>query len=111
MADRNQDLQVLERSHANSYISLGDALKEWKERILVKDEPVLDARETEGLTEDLPNEGNEYKFVTENKSSTAQALSSAIADQLEQTRERGDFVDKKDLLNYQGDTMMRNPEV
>lgn len=108
--DINEDLRTLERLDANPYRSLGDALKEWKERVHVKDEPASDIKETDSLAEDLPGEGDEYEFVAENKGSSAQALGAATADQLEEKKWGENSLDNRNYLKGQDDNIMNMPE-
>eukprot|EP01018_Ginkgo_biloba_P038909 Gb_21123 [translate_table: standard] len=79
--------QSLGRMNANPYRSIGDALKDWKERVKVLDITSQEFQKSE--TDDKIKEpemdgGEEYQFVSDGEKSNAQALAAATADQLDQ---------------------------
>ncbi|CAN6468645.1 unnamed protein product [Victoria cruziana] len=62
--------------------SMGDALKEWKERVRMVSE--TGTSEMDQLSETDDKDGDEFRFVSELEKSTSQALDSATSDQLDQ---------------------------
>ena len=90
---------------ANPLRSLGDALKEWKERVLVKDAGNMES-DTDVQVEDLSVEGNDYQYVEDNQASTAQALGSATADQAEENIPEQSDQEMKDASYSKDDVSM-----
>ncbi|KAH9296173.1 hypothetical protein KI387_039761, partial [Taxus chinensis] len=81
-----RDIQSLERMNANPFRSIGDALKDWKERVKVSDTKSQgpNKAETSNEIEELDMDGGEkFQFVFEGEHSNAQALGAAMADQVD----------------------------
>ncbi|MCO5569159.1 hypothetical protein L7F22_022869 [Adiantum nelumboides] len=94
-SDGKEDkLQNLDRLDANPYRSLGDVLKQWKERVTVKDESNQETTGTQNFDEELEMEGSEYQYVSEDKDSGPQAVGSATIDQLIQNKVNGVGLEK-----------------
>ncbi|KAI5058508.1 hypothetical protein GOP47_0026678 [Adiantum capillus-veneris] len=83
---KEDNLQNLDRLDANPYRSLGDILKQWKERVTVKDESSIETEGAEKFGEELEIEGSEYQYVNEDRDIGPQALGSATFDQMNQSK-------------------------
>lgn len=84
-----KELQSLERMNANPLRSIGDALKEWKERVKISDIKSQDHNTSEisSKIEELEIDGgDEFQFVSEGQKSNSQALGAATADQLDDNK-------------------------
>lgn len=82
-----KELQSLERMNANPFRSIGDALKDWKERVKISDIKSQDqnTNEISSKIEELEIDGgDEFQFVSEGEKSNSQALGAATADQLDE---------------------------
>ncbi|KAL5755634.1 hypothetical protein ACOSQ2_020380 [Xanthoceras sorbifolium] len=76
-----QNTSSLQKTQANPYRNVGDALEEWKERVNVSVDLQADNTETQGEVED--ENADEYGFVSEFEKGTAQALGPATAEQID----------------------------
>ncbi|XP_057850180.2 midasin isoform X2 [Cryptomeria japonica] len=100
-------LQSLERMSANPFRSIGDALKDWKERVKVSDTSSQDPNTADSSkkVEDLDMDGgDEFQFVCEEEQSHAQALGAATADQLGQNPNMNNSIMKEEDVS-----VMENP--
>ncbi|KAJ6850542.1 midasin [Iris pallida] len=108
------DIPSATKTPSNPYRSIGDAMKEWKERVKV----AVDPQEQIDGPEDHDDDENadEYKYVSEFEKSTSQALGSATSDQTRDNIERKspneddadvrkkEDVDRMDPVNEHPDT-------
>ncbi|KAJ4717838.1 Midasin [Melia azedarach] len=74
-----QKSSLLQKSHANPYRNIGDALEEWKERVNVSVDLQVDNTDTQDEVED--DHADEYGYVSEFDKGTAQALGPATSEQ------------------------------
>ncbi|XP_048323691.2 midasin isoform X2 [Ziziphus jujuba] len=70
------------KSQPNPYRSVGDALKEWKERVNVSVDIQADDMDTQQVEIDDEN-ANEFGYVSEFEKGTAQALGPAMSEQVD----------------------------
>ncbi|GLT49686.1 hypothetical protein SLA2020_232280 [Shorea laevis] len=75
------EVSSYQKNQANPYRSVGDALKEWKERVNVSVDLPGTNKELQGEIED--ENANEYGYVFEFEEGTAQALGSATSEQID----------------------------
>jgi len=76
-----QDFSSFQKNQPNPLRDLGDALKDWKERVKVSAD-LPDTKE-ETADEMVDEEANEYGFTSELDKGTAQALGSALPEQVD----------------------------
>lgn len=72
---------AVQKTQANPYRNIGDALEGWKERVNVSVDLQPDNTETQGEVED--DNAAEYGYVNEFEKGTAQALGPATAEQID----------------------------
>ncbi|KAJ0981578.1 hypothetical protein J5N97_009833 [Dioscorea zingiberensis] len=92
----------LQRTQPNPFRSIGDAIKEWKERVKISAD--LEEFESESLNVSDDEGAEEYRYVSEVEKSTSQALGSATSDQIENnvkdkkfSADEGDVGKKEDI--------------
>ncbi|XP_020530997.1 LOW QUALITY PROTEIN: midasin [Amborella trichopoda] len=83
----------MQNTKPNPYRSVGDAIKEWKERLVVSSN--IPDNKAEDLDDSKVEEGDEYRFVSDTERSTSQALGSATSDQINQSIERKENREKE----------------
>lgn len=71
----------VKKNQPNPYRSVGDALKEWKERVNVSFDLQADDMETQGEIQD--EDAEEFGYVSEFEKGTAQALGPAMSEQID----------------------------
>ena len=76
-----QDSSSIQKTQANPYRNVGDALEEWKERARVSSDLQEDNTEAPENVED--ENADEYGYVSEFEKGTAQALGPATFDQID----------------------------
>ena len=76
-----QDSSSIQKTQANPYRNVGDALEEWKERARVSSDLQEDNTEAPDNMED--ENADEYGYVSEFEKGTAQALGPATFDQID----------------------------
>ena len=76
-----QDSSSIQKTQANPYRNVGDALEEWKERARVSSD--LQEDNTEALDNVEDENADEYGYVSEFEKGTAQALGPATFDQID----------------------------
>lgn len=110
----------LQRTPANPYRNLGDAMMEWKEKVTVLDDPQEhQPQQTPDIHEN--EDADEYRYTSEMEKGSSQALGAATSDQTkdniegsksrvdeEQIRKKSD-VDRLDVLKEKSETRPLNP--
>lgn len=77
----HQKASPVQKTNANPYRNIGDALEEWKERVNVSVDLQADNTEMQGDVED--ENADEYGYVSEFDKGTAQALGPATSEQID----------------------------
>ncbi|KDO65104.1 hypothetical protein CISIN_1g0000012mg, partial [Citrus sinensis] len=77
----HQKASPVQKTNANPYRNIGDALEEWKERVNVSVDLQADNTEMQGEVED--ENADEYGYVSEFDKGTAQALGPATSEQID----------------------------
>ncbi|KAK1575506.1 hypothetical protein Q3G72_006073 [Acer saccharum] len=95
-----QKPSAAQKTQANPYRNVGDALDEWKERVNVSVDLQADNTEAQDGVED--ENVDEYGYVTEFEKGTAQALGPATAEQID-TEVNGSKPDEDSLAVDHGD--------
>ncbi|KAL2892752.1 Midasin [Bienertia sinuspersici] len=75
------DLSSLQKNHPNPLRNIGDALEEWKEQVKVSAD--IPQRDEETVDDTDGEEADQFGFTSEFDQGTAQALGSAMPDQVE----------------------------
>ncbi|KAK3220425.1 hypothetical protein Dsin_014395 [Dipteronia sinensis] len=89
-----QKPSAVQKTQANPYRNVGNALEEWKERVNVSVDLQADNTEAQDGVED--ENADEYGYVTEFEKGTAQALGPATAEQID-TEVNGSKLDEDSL--------------
>ncbi|XP_031485697.1 midasin isoform X2 [Nymphaea colorata] len=76
-----ESVPLSNKTRPNPCRSMGDALKEWKERVRMVSE--TDTNKMDQLSETGDETGDEFRFASELEKSTSQALDSATSDQID----------------------------